>query len=389
MTDPKEEKSRRPRLAARAVAWLRHEMAPAIFRRRIIGAALIASLLAAFYWLLIASDRYVSEAHVIVQRTDLSSAQGMDFSSLLAGAVGTNRPDQLLLRDHLRSVDMLKKLDATLNLRKHYSDPRHDFFSRMWDEEASLEQFHDHFLARTSIEFDDYSGVLMIKAQGYDPKTAHAITTQLVREGEQFMNRMAHDLAQAQVSFLEQQVGVMGQRALHARRAVLDYQDRKGLVSPQASAESIAAIVARLEGQRTELQTQRSSLLTYLVADHPNVVMLNQQIAAVEKQLAQEQARLAAPSGRTLNRTVEEFQRLEMDAVFAQDVYKTALVALERGRVEATRTIKKVSALQAPSLPEYPVEPRRIYNTVVFLLVAMLLAGVAQMLVTIVRDHTD
>lgn len=70
-------------------------------------------------------------------------------------------------------------------------------------------------------------------------------------------------------------------------------------------------------------------------------------------------------------------------------MYKTALAALERGRVEATRTIKKVSVLQTPTLPEYPLEPRRWYNTLVFFLVAMLLAGVVHLVAAIVRDHTD
>ena len=109
----------------------------------------------------------------------------------------------------------------------------------------------------------------------------------------------------------------------------------------------------------------------------------------MEKQIAQEQAKLASPSGFTLNRTVEEFQRLEMEAAFMQDLYKTALAALEKGRMEATRTIKKVSIVQAPTLPEYPLEPRRFYNTLVFILVAMLLAGVAHLLTAIVRDHKD
>lgn len=380
--------SRPPRFA-RFLAWVRHEMAPAIFRRRIIGAAVIASLLAALYWVVIASDRYVSESHVIIQRTDLAAGQTVDFSTLVAGVGGGSRADQLLLRDHLLSVDMLKKLDAGLKLREHYSDSSRDPLSRMWFEDASIESFHRHYLSRVSVEYDDYAGVLMIKAQAYEPRMAHAIATMLVQEGEQFMNQMAHSLAQAQVGYLEQQVVQMNGRAMRARRALLDYQNSKGMVSPQASAESIAAIVARLEGQRTDLQTQRNSLLTYLVPDHPNVVMLNQQIAAVEKQISQEQARLAAPTGKTLNRAVEEFQRLEMDAAFAQDIYKTALVALEKGRVEATRTIKKVSALQAPTLPEYPMEPRRYYNTLVFLLVALLLAGVVHLLATIVRDHTD
>jgi capsular polysaccharide transport system permease protein len=105
--------------------------------------------------------------------------------------------------------------------------------------------------------------------------------------------------------------------------------------------------------------------------------------------MSQEQAKLASPNGKTLNRTVEEFQRLEMEAAFAQDIYKTGLMALEKGRIEATRMIKKVSVLQAPTIPEYALEPRRFYNTLVFMLVALLLAGVAHLLAAIVRDHKD
>lgn len=116
---------------------------------------------------------------------------------------------------------------------------------------------------------------------------------------------------------------------------------------------------------------------------------MNQQIAALDGQITQEQAKLAAPGGKTLNRTLEEFQRLEMDANFTQDLYKTALTALEQGRIEAARTIKQVSVIQSPTEPQYPLEPRRIYNTVVFLLVALLLAGVVHLLAAIVRDHKD
>jgi len=359
-----------------------------LLRRRIIGAAIIASVLAAVYWLAVASDRYVSEAHVIIQRTDLAGGQPMDISSLLGGA-GGNRADQLLLRDYLLSVDMLKKLDATLNLRAHYSNTARDLVSRMWSQGIAMEWFYRHYLSRVSVEFDDYAGVLMIKAQGYDPRTAHAISALLVSEGERFMNHMAQSLAQDQVTFLEQQVGRMNERAMQARQALLRYQNKKGLVSPQATAENIAGIVARLEAQRTEQQTQRSALQAYLVPSHSSIVQANQQIAAVEKQISQEQARLTSATGNTLNLTVEEFQRLEMEASFAQDVYRTALVALEKGRIEATRSIKKVSVIQAPTQPEYPVEPRRYYNTLVFMLVALLLAGVAHLLTSIVRDHKD
>jgi capsular polysaccharide transport system permease protein len=175
--------------------------------RRLIARIVAATILLAIaYWGLIASDRYVSEAHVIIQKTDLASGQSMDIGSFLAGSSGNNRADQLLLRDHLLSLDMMNKLDAQLDLRTHYSGWRHDPISALWFRNTSQERMHQYFQNRLSVEFDDYAGVLVIKAQAYDAKTAHAIGTMLVEEGERAMNELAHRLAQEQVTFVEKQV---------------------------------------------------------------------------------------------------------------------------------------------------------------------------------------
>jgi capsular polysaccharide transport system permease protein len=363
-------------------------MIPALRRHLILLVMLVVASLTSLYWLLVASDRYVSEAHVIVQRTELTASPAMDLSSLL-GSGGSGRADQLLLRDHLLSVDMLRKLDAALKLRAHYSNPSHDLLSRLWAADVPAEWFHKYMLSRIAIELDDYAGVLTIHTQAYDAQTAHAVTRMLVDEGERFLNQMAHSMAQAQVDFLEGQVAQLKDRVMQSRMAVLDYQDSKGLVSPMAEATNLVGIVAKLEGQRTELQTQRAALQAYLVASHPNIIQINQQLAAVERQIGIEKGKLASPSGKTLNRTVEEYQRLEKEAVFTQDVYKTALVALERGRIEALRTVKKVSVLLQPTLPESATEPRRGYNTLVALLLVLLLGGVTQLMAAIVRDHQD
>lgn len=361
----------------------------ALKRQRTLALALLACLLVSLYWGMVASDRYVSEARIIIQRTDLSGSQDMDFSSLLSGSSAVNRADQLLLRDHLLSVDMLRKLDAKLNLRAHYSNIHEDLLSRMWSAAAPLERFHKHYLSRVSVEFDDYAGVLVVKAEGYDPQTAHAIAAMLVEEGERTMNLMAHQLAREQVSFIEKQVTVLADRFQEARRQMLAYQNTKGLVSPQATAENLAGVINRLEGQRTDLQARRAALLAYLAPQAPGIVEIDAQLSAVDKQIVQEQARLTAPKGNTLNSAVEEYQRLEMAATFAQDMYKTALVALERGRVEATRTIKKVTVLQQATVPEYPLQPARLYNIVVSVLVTLLAAGIIHLLAVIIRDHKD
>jgi capsular polysaccharide transport system permease protein len=352
-------------------------------------AALVFAVLAV-YWLLVASDRYVSVAHIVVQRTDLPAGGAPDgILSLISGASSASRTDQLMMRDYLLSVGLLQKLNAELQLSQHFSNTSLDWPSRLGGAKLPIEDLHSYYLKRVSVELDDHSGVLVLSVQAYAPEVAQRLNQRLVQEGERFMNGLANELARSQVEFLEGQVANMQQRSVSARQAVLAYQNKNGLVSPQAAAESGMAVIAKLQGTLAELQVERSALQAYLVSTHPSVVRLGQHIAAVQRQLNKEQAKLASPQGSALNKTVEAYQRLETQAKFAEAVYQTALVALEKGRIEALRTIKKLSVLEAPTLPEYPLQPRRAYNTLVSLLAIALLAGLVQLLLAVVQDHKD
>ena len=363
-------------------------LAPARIQGTIFSAALLFSLAAAVYWVVIASDRYVSEAHVIIERTNLGTGEASTAFGFIAVVPGLTS-DQMLLRDHLLSLDMLKALDAKLDLRSHYSNWRRDPLSRMWFKDAPLEKFHAYFLGRVTVEVDEFTGILSVRSQAYDPETARAITAMMVEEGERHMNAMAHALASEQVAFLEGQVSEMNDRAVAARQKLLSFQNDKQLLSPTSTAQTLESIIAKLEGELSDLQTRRNGLLGYLMPDSPGVKELDIQIAGTRKQIERERKRLASPDGNTLNRTLEEYQGLEMQAQFAQDLYKSALTALEQGRVEATRTLKKVSILQSHNLPEYALEPRRIYNSIVYLIVSLLLAGLVNLIVIIIRDHRD
>ncbi|HCB1211608.1 TPA: hypothetical protein MYN70_005315 [Klebsiella pneumoniae] len=373
-----------PSLIVRVRSWFSLRLFDHAVRVIFILAALTTA-----YWLIFASDRYVSEANVIIRKTDSVGSPSFDLGMLVSGVASADRANQLLLRDYLLSVDMLKKLDESLNLRAHYSSSEHDLVSRMWFQDASMEWFHRHYLSRVKVEFDEFSGVLRIQVQAYEPGVAQAITQQLVQEGERYMNVLGHEMAQVQVNFLVTQVDQAQDRFQKASQDLLNYQNRAGLLSPQATAESINAIVAALEGQRAQLQTQLASLPKTLDRDHPNILMLKQSLRAVDAQIKEEKLKLATPSGGTLNKYVEEFYRLEMNVQFTQEIYKSSLSALEKGRIDATRMLEKVSVLQSATLPEYPMEPRRLYNTLVTLLLALILAGILKLLKSIVLDHVD
>jgi capsular polysaccharide transport system permease protein len=368
-----------PKRLLSRTTWARHWL-------RLV--TLLSIVAAIAYWGVIASDRYVSEAHVVIERTD-SVARGPsgDILSVIAGS--NESRDMLVFKDRLLSLDMMRRLDKKLHLREHYSDSRHDVFSRLWNGRASDERFHEYWQRRVSVIYDDYSQLLVVRTQAYTPAMAQAIAQALVSEGEAEMNRQDNALALEQVSFIEKQLQSIRARMAAARQALLKFQNDNGLVSPTATVASVSQVVARLEGERAELTARKRLMEGYLTPTAPDMVQIDTQISALAQQIQIESDRLASKKGGRLNALAEKQERLQADAGFAEDVYKTALSALEKARVESTRKIRSVVVLQSAFMPQESVEPRRLYSIFVFTLLALLISGVVFLLGAIIRDHRD
>jgi len=339
------------------------------------------------YWGVWASDRYVSKANVVLESPQIATPS-FDFSSLISGNGGATA-DLLLLRDYMLSVDMLKKLDAELNLRGHYSQTGIDIFSRLFDKDAPIEELHEYYLTRFSVELDDYAHVLRIAVQAFDPASAYAMATLLLKEGEAHMNAMGQRLATEQVRFLDDQVARLSDRLDASRASLLNYQNERGLISPAGTVESLSAVVATLEGELARLRARKTAISNYQGPQSPEMVRVNNEINALRGQIDKEQARMAQKSGNALNRLSSEYQTLELKAQFALETYSSALAALENTRIEAARKLKQVSVLQSPTLPEYPIKPERLYNSVVFAIITIFLGFIVNMLVLIIKDHRD
>ena len=344
-------------------------------------------LMSLIYWSFVVTDRYVSKAHVVLQTPDIAPPS-LDFSSMLSGASATNTADLLYLRDFLLSVDMLKLLDNKLDLKKHFSDSEIDFLSRM-DANLPIEYFHDYYLKRISVELDSYSNVLVVKASAFDAETAQNIVQLLLEFGELHMNNMGQKLATEQVNFIEKQVDQLALRLEGIQSEVLAYQNSAGLMSPTKSAENVGAVIAQLNAQLATLQSEKTALSQFQSAQSPQMVRLKSEISAVKQQIQTEKSKLTADQGSALNKVTADYQALLLKAQFAQDIYSNALATLEATRVEAARKLKQVSILQAPSKPEYPIEPDRMYNITVSIILLTLMGIILSLFMTIIRDHKD
>lgn len=347
--------------------------------------AFAAIFVAVVYWSVMATERYVSEATVVLGSPEIAPT-AFSFSSLLSGTGGSG--DLLLLREHLLSVDMLRKIDETLKLREHYSQSSIDFLSRM-SADASIESFHQHYLKHVEIVFDEYSAVLRVRVQAYSSEMAHAMATQLLTAGEAHMNDMGQRLAQEQLNFIDAQVATLSERLLTSREALLTFQNKHGLVSPSGTVESIFAIVSQLQGQLALREAEKKAGSRFQSNNAAEMVRLQSQIDALKQQIDLEKARMAQTSGDALNRLAAEYETIQLQARFALELYSNSLMALENTRVEAARKLKQISVLQQPTMPEYAVEPRRIKAMMIFTFFAMCIAALIHLVMLVIRDHRD
>lgn len=343
--------------------------------------------LSALYWGILASDRYVSETNVVLESPQIT-IPSMDVSSLLGGSSGESG-DMLLLRDYLLSVDMLKKIDSLVGFREHYAASDIDFISNLGDVNLPIEDLHEYYLKRISVELDEYANVLRIKVEAFTPEMAHKIASLLLEEGEKHMNLLGKRLAEEQVKFLEQQVSTLNDSFNTVRGELIEYQNKNGLISPSGTVESISAVVASLEGKLSNLQAEKTMLTSYQSSNSPAMVKVENEINAVSHQINEEKSRMAQQSGNALNTVTAEYQTLELKVQFALDSYSGALAALQSTRIEAARKLKQVSVLQSPTYPEYPLEPQRFHTIIVYSLLALFVALIAQMLLLIIKDHRD
>ena len=346
----------------------------------------LAVALVSIYQSLVASDRYVSAAHVVINSPYVANTS-LELSSVLSG--GSGNADLLLLRDHLLSVDMLHKLEAELQIRKHFSNTEIDIFSRLDDSEAPTELFHRYFLSRIEIKLDEYAHVLRIRAQAFDSTTAHAISRFLLKAGEEHMNTMGQRLASEQFQFIEKQVEALAVRVTDARELLLNFQNENGLISPLAAVERINAVVANLEVEQATQQARYTALSGTQSKASSEMIELKGQIRALKQQIGKEKSRMATQAGDALNRVAIEYETLELQSKFALNLYSNALGVLENTRVEASRQLKQISILQAPTMPEFSTRPHRVYNIAVFTLMALLAAIITHLMLLIIRDHRD
>ncbi|MEW5789230.1 MAG: capsular biosynthesis protein [Pseudomonadota bacterium] len=340
------------------------------------------------YYAFFAADRYVSES-VISVRASGENVNPIPGLAMLAGVSPPAREDVLYLQAHIHSLDMLKHLDGKFDLRLAYGQPLLDPVYRLFPG-VSQEWFHWYFQNRVELEFDEASSLLTVRVDGFTPEFAQAVNAEILAQSERFVNEISHKLAREQMAFADEELRKARDRYQQAKSRMVAFQNKHGLLDPQAQAQATATLSTQLEGDLARKEAELKALLSYLQEDSHQVVALRNEVAALKAQLAEERARVAGSgSNGRLNALAAQFQDYILDAGFAEDAYKLALATVESTRIEATRKLKGVVVVEAPTRSETAEYPQRAYNLITLLVALSLIYGITRLVIATLHDHRD
>lgn len=348
---------------------------------------LVPTLIFIFYLTVIASERYESQAKVLVQQPDASST--LDASMAILSGLGVNsngNADPEILKTYINSIDMANFLDKKLNLKAHYQNDNVDIFSRLKDDDQ--EAFIDFYQKHINIMVDSASGIITISAQGFTPQFANELVQAIVKQAEWYINSIGHQLAKSQLAFITEEYDNIELRLQKAQTRLLNFQQKYNLLDPTSEGAALQQIAYGLEGQITAKETELKNLEHIMNSSSSRILSLKHELASLKQQLANERQKLAQgiDDDRSIGDILAEFTDLKVQMELALQAYTASQISLEKSRIEAYRQLKYLITVEAATTPEENRYPDQPYNISLFFILLSMLYGIGKIVISTIKE---
>lgn len=347
---------------------------------------ILPTLLAAFYFLLIASPRYVSEARFIVRQAGQGQPDALGLTLQGVGLSAT-QTDAFAVHDYMRSRDAVAELDQSLDLSRVLGPPGADVFSRWprpW-ESRSREGLHKGYQRFVTVGYDATTGISILRVEAYQPEDARRLAEALLTGGEELINRLnARSVADA-VTQAERSRDEARERLSESQRRLVAFRNRERFIDPSMVAAEGAGLIGELSATLAGLRAERSQLAAE-APQSPQLPSLDNRIAAYERQISAERSKLAG-AATSLVPAVSAYEDLVLERELADRQLSEATAALLAAERDARRQALYLQRVVSPGLADEATLPRRWLSILIVLIGSLLLYGVGWLVWSGLREH--
>lgn len=358
-------------------------------RRILFGIVVVLpTTVAAIYYGLIASKKYVSEAQYIVR--GVSNHQSTGLTALLT-TFGISRAadDTYAIQNFMQSRDAVRQLEERLPLRAMFSRPGADFiakFPHFWRGD-SFEMLYEYFKQHVTVLQDQSTGVSSLQIVVFSPEDAQAIAKALLALGEERANRMNTRAERDTVDNAWSEVNRAEAKVVAAQADLTAFRNHEMLIDPSQNSLAMLDTISKLSGDLAQTSIQIGQTVSGSPSN-PAISSLQARAAALQRGIATEQGKMAGNDS-ALAGKVSAYERLTLLRDFADKSLANALNALESARREARRQKIYVETIVEPNLPDQDTEPQRARSVLTVFAMSVAVFAMGWILLAGAKEHAQ
>lgn len=344
------------------------------------------TLLAVIYYGLIATPRYVSEARFLVRTPSQSQPTGLGVA-LQGVGLSAGQSDAFAVHEYIDSRDGMLELGRSHDLRRIFSANGADFLSRFPRpfQSTSNEDLFKAYQRFVTVGYDSTSGISTLRVEAFTPRQARNLSEGLLAGGERLVNRLNERAATDAIHEAQTSQLTARQRLADAQAALTAFRNREQFIDPSGTATESSRLVGSLLETVANLKAERSQIASE-APQSPQLAAVDGRIAAFERQITQERAKITGTSG-SLASKLSEYEALNLAREFADRELTQATIALVTAEQDARRQRLYLDRVVNPSMPDKAGEPKRLIAILTVLLSALMIYGVGWLIWSGVREH--
>ncbi len=348
---------------------------------------MLPTLIGACYFLLVASPRYVSESHFVVQRAGQAAPAALGLALSGVGLNATSS-DAFIVHEYIRSRSALEDLKTKFDIDKVFSPSSSDPLSRAirpWSSKTKESEYKgvQRFI---TVGYDSTTGISTIRVEAFDPRDAQAVNLALLQGGESIVNSMNERASAAAVDEARRTLTESTERLRKAQDALTSFRNNQRFVDPEMTATEHGEIIGRLSGEIAMLEANLRQTRSD-TPDSPLIVSLQRRLEAYRAQLEQERAKVAGGAN-SLAPKLGTYEALVFERDLASRTLTAASQSYETARIDARRQHLFLDRVVSPDRPDKAMQPKRLISILTILASCLLVYGCGYLIWAGMREHS-
>jgi capsular polysaccharide transport system permease protein len=372
-----------------ARAWVPGRLASFLRALKFWAIVGVPTLLTGVYYFAVASDLYLSEVKFLVRGP--AKAPSNSISTMLSSsAIASVTEDTHAVHEYLLSRDAVRRLERENDLRTLLARPEGDFVSRFpglmyWRQDFEL--LYAAYLRFVSVEIDSTNGISTLRVKAYRPEDAQRIAQALLSFGEQLVNTLNERARHDALSMFQHEVDGIEQRIANIQTQLTAYRVKERMLDPKTASSGPIELLAQMNTQLANAKAQLAQVMKNS-PNSPQIPLIRTRIAALEKLIVEERAKVTGDNNSVVM-ALSEYERLDVQRLLAEKQLASVYASLEAARLEAQRQQLYLETISRPNFADYPLYPKRIVSFATVLAVCLVAYGITWLLVAGVREHAS